>query len=109
MALHANTAERSAGVGSDDGHRRIHAQMNATAGRILLRAAGGTGMTVRPGIARNGDRQPKRVMVTGRSAAPGFAAVFASLRAVLEPYAKEPGFVHIEGDGMYQLSSTRKT
>ena len=66
-------------------------------------------MVVRSGMARNRGRIPKGEI--DRDTMGGdrrFAAVFASLRAVLEPYAKEPGFVHLERDGMFQLSSTAR-
>ena len=66
-------------------------------------------MVVRSGMARNGGRHPKGEIDRDMGGDHGFAAVFASLRAVLEPYAKEPGFVHLERDGMFQLSSTRRT
>jgi hypothetical protein len=37
-----------------------------------------------------------------------FDDVFAALRAILEPYASQPGFVHTQGSGKYQLSSAVK-
>jgi hypothetical protein len=39
----------------------------------------------------------------------GFADVFISLRGLLEPYAKRPGFTHTEVVDRYQLASTTKT